>query len=336
MIEFGLPSLGVNSSLAPFAAIAIIMLGVTIFVLGKILPVGGRPPLVTQVMLALMVLVSGSVLLLSLLFVFLNPDGPSAWTWVLLAFNFMMMGPTGIWFIGLIAFRDRRIDATAWTWPIGIALVTTGSEVIMGVLFAIGGETGSLPVVTIFALGLTSVWFFWSMAAVMFALVLWAPLARVERSALFALAISAALGPWVTAYPTVGGLAMGALMTIVFLLLVRQLSVRGSVGPGQVGLLFGLAIAFLATAISGFYVVAAGGTPVAGLTFGAIMGVVMTVEIAYLFRRFYGRRSGIPWVSRPADDEEPAGARPGPSVDRSSADPGAGRGTPLPPSALNR
>lgn len=303
-MQFPLPSLGVTSSLAPFAAIALAMIGVTIFVFGKALPARGRPPLITQMALALAVIGGGSVMLLALVFVFLNPDGTSAWTWVLLAFNFMMMGPAGLWFIGLVIFRDRRVDPRDWTWPVALAVLTTGSEVLMGFLFALGGATASLSVLQTLALGVSSVWFFWSMAAIMAALVVWAPLAPVEREALLALTLAAVIGPWVTTYPTVGGLAMTVLMVGVFVFLVRSLSERTAVRPHEVGFLVGLAVAFLAMAVAGLALVATGGSVGAVLAYGVVMGVVMSVEIAYLLRRYWVGSPEVPWVSRAAPDEE--------------------------------
>ncbi len=249
-MQFPLPPFGVNASLAPFAVIAIMMIAVTIFVFGKVLPSDGRPPLVTQMALAFAVLGGGSVLLLSLVFVFLNSDGTTAWTFVLLAFNFMMMGPAGLWFIGLIIFRDRRVGARDWTWPAALALMTTGSEVLMGFLFALGNESSPLPVVNTLALGVSSVWFFWSMASIMAALVLWAPLASAERYALVALTLAAALGPWVTTYPIVGGAAMTVLMVAIFAILLWTLSRPSVSRPQELGLLVGLGAAFLAMAIT--------------------------------------------------------------------------------------
>ncbi|HTT73084.1 MAG TPA: hypothetical protein VMG99_02890 [Thermoplasmata archaeon] len=335
MALFGLPPLGVNDSLVTFVIIALAMIAVTIFVLSQILPVAGRPPLVTQALIGLLVIFSGSILLLSLLFVFLNPDGTSAWTLVLLAFNFMMMGPVGVWFIGLVLYRDRRIDARSWIWPAAIALVTTGSEAIMGVLFVVGSGAGSTWAAA-FALGLNSVWYFWSMGAIMVALVVWAPLARLERGALFALTASSVLAPWVTAYPTAGGLAMGLLMTVVFLGLVHRLGQPRAGLVGELGLLFGLAGAFLATAVAGFYVAAASGSIAADLTFGGVMAAVMTVEVAYLFRRFYRGIPGVPWVARAVNDVEPADL----VASRTSGPLGpsapTGPAAPLPPPAANR
>jgi hypothetical protein len=260
--------------------------------------------------LALAVLGGGSVLLLALVFVFLNPDGTSAWTWVLLAFNFMMMGPAGIWFIGLVVFRDRRVGAKDWTWPIAVAVLITGSEVLMGFLFALGGEGAPLPVVTTLALGVSSVWFFWSMAAIMTALVLWAPLARVERWTLVALTLSAVVGPWVTTYPSFGGLAMTVLMAAVFVFLVRTLSSPLAVRLNEVSLLIGLAVAFLAMAFTGLALVATDGSDPSVLAFGAVMGVVMGVEIAYLVQRYYRGSPELPWLSRDARNLDEPGVSP--------------------------
>ncbi|MGI0155375.1 MAG: hypothetical protein ACREDE_04490 [Thermoplasmata archaeon] len=301
-----------TASLAPFAAIAILMIGITIFVFGKVLPADGRPPLVTQMALALAVIGGGSVLLLSLVFVFLNPDGTTAWTYVLLAFNFMMMGPAGLWFIGLVVFQDRRVRVQDWSWPVALALITVGSEVLMGFLFAVGGESGVAAVLPTLALGVSSVWFFWSMAAIMTALIVWAPLARVERLALVALTLSAVIGPWVTSFPVVGGLAMTVLMVAVFGTLVRAMSTRALVRPQEVGLLIGLAVAFLATAVAGLALVATNGSAAAVLAYGTVMAVVMSVEIAYLVRRYYDGTSERAWVARSAssEDERPVGSTP--------------------------
>ena len=311
-MPFPFPPLGVDSALLPFAGIALAMIAVTIFVFGIVLPPDGRPPLLSQFTLALSVLGGGSLLLLALLFVFLNPNGTSAWTWVLLAFNFMMMVPAGLWVIGVVIFRERRISRDGWAWPVVLAVVTTGSEVLMGVLFVIGGATAPLDPLTTAALGLSSVWFFWSMAAVMAALLLWAPLSRIEREALLALAGSAVLGPWVTTFPTVGGISMTALMVGVFAVLLHRLR-RGSVRPNEMRLAFALSGAFLAMAIGGALVAAGAGAPIAALGFGTVMGFVMGGEVAYLVRKFYRDATGIPWIARVDGD------RPVPGNDRSAA-----------------
>ncbi len=181
-MQVPLPPIGLSATLVPYATIAVPMIVVTIVVLGLLLRSERGPPLLTQMLLALSVLLGGTVLLTALLFVFIDTDGTTAWTWVLVAFNFMMMVPLGLWFIGLIVFRDRRIEPHGWSWPLSFGVAVTGSEALMGVLFAYGGASGALSVPATFALGLSSIWFFWSMAAVMAALTVWAPVSPVGRA----------------------------------------------------------------------------------------------------------------------------------------------------------
>ena len=291
------PPIALDADLVPFAVIAVSMVAITIFVLGKVAPVDGRPPLMTQLALALALLGGGSLLLLSLMLVFVNPDGTEAWTWVLLSFNFMMMVPVGLWFIGVILFRDRRIGAGGWLGPAGLALLATGTEVLMGVLFVVGDSASAPGPWPALAGGLSSVWFYGSMVAVMTALLLWAPLSRLEHRALGALTAAAVVGPWVTSFPTIGGGAMGVLMASVFVVLALSLF-RGEVAREEVPLFLALGLAFLATAVAGLAVAATGGALAADLAFGGTMAVVMAAEVAFLFRRFYHGTPFPPWVAR--------------------------------------
>jgi hypothetical protein len=313
-MAFPLPSLDVGAGLLPFVTIAIPMVAVTVAVLGLVRPTDGRSPLITQLFLAVAVVGGGSVLLLALLFVFIDTNGTTAWTWVLLGFNFMMTVPVGLWFVGHIVFEDRRIPAGGWLWPIAVGVAVTGSEVLMGLLFAVGGANAPLGLAQAFALGLSSVWFFWSMAGVMAPLVLWAPLSRVARPGGWALVAAAFVGPWVRSYPLEGGIAMGLLMAGLSVAVLRPLwrgAVAGSDGP----LLLGLAAAFLAMTVSGLGVAATGGAVGAVLAFGATMALVMIGEVSYLLRRTYAPVTP-PLADRagqgaPAPSESPT-ARPGP------------------------
>lgn len=307
-----LPSLDVSAGLVPFAAIAAPMVAITVAVLGLVRPTDGRAPLVTQMLLAVAVVAGGSVLLLALLFVFVDTNGTTAWTWVLLAFNFMMTVPVGLWFVGHIVFEDRRIAPGGWLWPATLGLAVTGSEILMGLLFAVGGASGAIPAERALALGLSSVWFFWSMAGVMAPLALWAPLSRVGRSGAWALVAAASVGPWVRSYPLEGGAAMAALMATAFVLLLRPLwqgEVAGSDGP----LLLALAGAFAAMSAAGLSVAATGGSDPAVLSFGTVMALVMIGEVSYLLRRIHTPAS--PGRVPAVDVGRPAGApasRPGP------------------------
>ncbi len=289
-----LPPISLDATLLPFAVIAVSMVAVTVFVLGKLIAASGPPPLVSQMALAVAVIGGGSVLLLSLVFVFVSANGTDAWTWVLLAFNFMMMVPVGIWLILVVVYRDQRIRPRGWTWPVSVALVTTGSEVIMGVLFVVGDSTRVPSAVPALAGGLVSVWFFWSMASVMSALLLWAPLARIERRALAVLTAAAFVGPWVPTFPTIGGGAMGVLMAVVFVFLVAPM-LHGEVRADSVRLLVALGGAFLVTAAAGLFVAVSAGSLPSELAFGATMAVVMAAEVAYLFRSCYRGAPTAPW-----------------------------------------
>jgi hypothetical protein len=313
-MAFPLPSLDVTASLLPFVTIAVPMVVVTVAVLGLVRPTDGRSPLVTQILLALAVVGGGSVLLLALLFVFIDTNGTTAWTWVLLGFNFMMTVPVGLWFVGHIVFEDRRIRPNGWLWPIAVGVAVTGSEVLMGLLFAVGGASGPLGLGRAFALGLSSVWFFWSMAGVMAPLVLWAPISRVAKPGGWALVAAAVVGPWVRSYPLDGGIAMVLLMAALSVAVLRPLW-RGAVSGTDGPLLLGLAAAFLAMTVTGLGVAATGGAIGAVLAFGATMAFVMIGEVGYLLRRTYTPMSPGVVAGVRNDAEAPSGAgvpRPGP------------------------
>lgn len=281
-----LPGFEANGSLLPFVVVAVAMVLVTVVVLGLVLATDRRPPLLTQMLLALAVVGGGSLLLLALVFAFVNPNGTDAWTWVLMAFNFMMAVPVGIWFVMLVVYRDRRVRPGGWAWPLGLAVATTGTEVLMGVLFAVGGSSDARTDVSALADGLSSVWFFWSMAAVMAGLVVWARLAPSERAVARGLLLAAVVAPWVGAYPTVGGAATALVMAAVVVTVLRRLSLR-RVDPSEAGFLVAVSLAFVAMTVAGFALAADRGGASARIGFGAVMGVVMTGEIAFLVRHCY-------------------------------------------------
>ncbi|HXQ49415.1 MAG TPA: hypothetical protein VN842_06555 [Thermoplasmata archaeon] len=280
-----LPPLEVTGAFLPFAVVAIAMVGVTIFVLTQLLPRSGGPVPFTSMTIGLAVLIGGSLLLLALLYVFIDPNATTAWTWVLVAFNFMMMGPAGLWFVSLIVFRDRAVDARSWIWPALLALVTVGSEVMMGLLFAVGGGNAPPTLAGALALGLSSIWFDWSMAVVMVALVVWLPLSGLVRGSLAALTAAAFLAPWVVVSPLVGAGGMAVLMMAVFGLLYRQLAVRGDVQAVDLRVPFGLALAFALMIAAQVAIVAAPGSDGAALAFGGTMALVMGTEVAFVLHR---------------------------------------------------
>jgi len=280
-----LPPSDVTTAFLPFAVVAIVMVGVTIFVLTQILPRRGGPVPLTAMTIGVSVLAGGSFLLLALLYVFIDPDGTTAWTWVLVTFNFMMMGPAGLWFVSLIVFRDRSVDPQSWVWPSVLALVTVGSEVMMGVLFAVGGGNAPATLTAGLALGLSSIWFDWSMGVVMVALLLWLPLSGLVRGSLAALTAAAFLAPWVVAAPLVGAVGMAVLMTTVFALLYRRLAAHREIRAADLRVPFGLAVAFALMIAAQVAIVAAPGSDGAALAFGSTMALVMGTEVAFVLHR---------------------------------------------------
>ena len=313
-----LPALDVSSALLPFVTIAVPMVVLTIAVLGLLRPSDGRPPLITQLVLALALVGGGSLLLLALLFVFLDSNGTTAWTWVLLAFNFMMITPVGLWFVGHMVFRDRRPAPGDWTWPVALGVGVTGSEAMMGLLFVVGAANGSVTPARAAALGLSSVWFFWSMASLMAPLVLWAPLPPVGRAGGWALVAAAVAAPWVAPYPLLGGIAMAAVMGGVFAAVLRELG-RGGVSGSESALLVGLGAAFLGMAVAGLGVAVGQGSAASLLAFGTTMALVMVVEVSYLLRHTY-RLAAVPAGPSRAPEEAPA-REPRGSASGSSAGP---------------
>jgi hypothetical protein len=283
-MQVPLPPLDLTTAFLPFAAVALSMVAVTVFVLTMLLPRERTGTSLTTMMIALAVLVGGSVLLLALLWVFIDPNGTTAWTWVLVAFNFMMMFPAGFWFVSLILFEDRKVDWHSWVWPAAVALAVVGSEVLMGVLFAVGGGDAPNGLTAALALGLSSVWFDWSMGAVMLALLVWLPVRGLVRGSLGALTGAALIAPWVVAAPLVGAAAMAALMTVTFLLLYRYLAGRSSVRSSDLGVVLGLAAAFAAMVAAQVAVVTMPGSYSASLAFGGAMAVVMVGEVAFVVR----------------------------------------------------
>ena len=283
-MQVPLPPLDITVGFLPFASIALAMIAITVFVLAMLVPRDRRPIPLTTMIIGLAALGGGSILLLALLFIFVDPNGTTAWTWVLVAFNFMMMFPAGLWFVSLIVYRDRKVDWHSWLWPASLALVVVGSEVMMGILFAVGGGDAPGTAAGWLGLGLSSIWFDWSMATIMLALLAWLPLQGVPRATLTALTVAAFLAPWVVAAPLVGAVGMGLLMTVTFLWFYRYLDARPSVRSSDLWFVFGLAAAFSLMVAAQGAVVAMPGSDLAAAGFGAVMALVMTGEVAFVVR----------------------------------------------------
>jgi hypothetical protein len=284
-MEIPFPPLDVTTAFLPFVAVALSMIGITVFVLARLLPRERSPLALSTMVLGVAALGGGSLLLLALMWVFVDPNGTTAWTWVLLAFNFMMMVPAGLWFVSLIVYRDRRVDWHGWLWPAVLAVVVVGSETMMGILFAVGGGNAPQTPVAVLALGLGSIWFYWSMGTVMLALILWLPIRGLVRGSLGALTAAAFLAPWVVAAPLVGIAGMGLLMTAVVVALYVHLGRRARIGSADLGVVVGLAVAFALMVGGQVAVVAMPGSYGAALAFGGTTALAMLGELAYVFRQ---------------------------------------------------
>ncbi len=307
-MAIAVPGFEASGVLVPYAVIAVSMVVVTILVFGLVLAIERRPPLLTQMLLALAVIGGGSVLLAALVFVFVNPNGTVAWTYVLMAFNFMMAVPVGLWFVALVVYRDRRVGRRGWLWPLALGAATTGSEVLMGVLFAVGEASGPLSVLEALGNGLSSVWYYGSMGAVMAGLILWARLRPTERTVAVGLLATALAAPWVSAYPTVGGVAVAGLMAIVIAAILLRV-VGHRVDAAEAPFLLGISVAFVAMTLAGLGLAVGSGSALARTIFGTVMGLVMTAEIAFLVRRCYADAPD----SAPAAAETDRPAAPGPA-----------------------
>ncbi len=283
-MQIPLPPSDVTLGFLPFVAVALSMIVVTVFVLAMLLPRDRSSTALTTMTIGVAVLAGSSLLLLALLWVYIDPNGTTAWTWVLVAFNFMMMFPAGLWFVSLIVFRDRKVDWKSWAWPGTLGLALVGSEMLMGVLFAVGGGNAPTTLSAALAAGLTSVWFDWSMAAVMVALLVWLPVRGLVRGSLAALTGAALLAPWIVADPLVGAAGMAALMTAVFLQLYRYLHRTTPVRSTDLRVVLGLAVAFAAMAAVQVAIVAAPGSDAAALAVGSTMALVMAAEVAFVVR----------------------------------------------------
>jgi hypothetical protein len=283
-MEIPLPPSDISVAFLPFAAVALSMIVVTIFVLVMLMPRDRTLIALTTMTIGIAALAGSSVLLLALLFVFLNPNGDTAWTWVLVAFNFMMMFPAGLWFVSLIVFEDRKVDWRTWLWPAALALSVVGSEVLMGVLFAVGGGNAPTTYAAAFALGLSSIWFDWSMGTIMLALLVWLPVRGLVRGSLAALTAAAFLAPWVVATPLPGAIGMAVLMVAVFGLLYHHLHATAPIRSSDLRVVLGLAGAFAVMVTSQVAIVADPGSYAAALAFGSAMAVVMGMEVAFVVR----------------------------------------------------
>lgn len=262
--------------------VAVAMVVAEVFVLLQLVPRSGPPPPLTRMVIGSSALVGSSGVLMALLAAFLQPN-LSNYSVVLMAFNFMMLGPPGLWFISLIVFEDRTIRPRSWLWPVVLTTMATSTELLMGVFFTVAGGS-ALDVGTVLAGALTSAWFLWSMASAMVALLLWLPLKRTVRNPLLGLAAAGVAAPFVPADPPVGALLMALVMAVTILGSLQDVRAGRPTPAGAGRVLNGVFAAFLAMSLTGAALALAPGSTWTGLGFGAVMAVAMTAEFLVLVR----------------------------------------------------
>jgi polyferredoxin len=277
-------ALALAPGIVPYVAVAVVMVAVEIFLLYQLVPRSGPPPTLAQMIIGASALMASAAMLVAILAYAVGPSD-STFLEILLASNFMMVGPPGLWVIAIVVYRDRPIGTRTWLWPAVLAAIVTGSEVLMGFVFTAAQGTSPLGVLGA-ATSLGSFWFLGSMAATMIALLLWIPLTRTERAVLLGLAASAAVGPWVVVAPLVGAVGMAVAMTATFVLLFERLANHAQLPRHELSTILFAALAFLAmTAVE--LVVWLDPAPAAAIPFGVAMALVMGSETALVIRRAY-------------------------------------------------
>lgn len=278
------PVLPLSVDTVPDAMIVVAMVILEVYLLTQILPRTGPPPTLTRMILGSSALLGSAGVLMAISAAAMQPD-LSSYTIVLLAFNFMMMAPPGLWIIAVILYQDRRVDPAARRWPIAISAMATMAEVLMGLVFVVS-DSGPTDLATVLAGTLTSAWYLWSMAAAMFALLAWVRLPRLELILLGGLATSAVAAPWAPLDLPLGAGLMAAVMTLTFSLTALELgrASHGRLAARSWPLARAVLVAFLGM-MSGLLAIALlGSTTGPVFAFGMIMTGLMGAEFAHLVR----------------------------------------------------
>jgi hypothetical protein len=249
-----IPDLG--PQFVEFAVVASFMVATNLYFLTRLFPRGGGTPTFAQAILVLGLFVMTTGLWFAVIYAILSP-GDASTVSVFIAGN-SMMAVFGAWLIGLFyGSEERRLPATRWGWPAGLALLLVSNELLMGIAYVLA-QTGSAPYAALGWPGLLrlatdaadSIWFFWAMLANMVVLVLWVPLPAAVRTALLAFAGTAAVGPWVVPDPVVGALGTGIVMAATVGLVLRELQRTEKPSIGYLRAAFAIAGAFAAMSVA--------------------------------------------------------------------------------------
>lgn len=262
--------------------VAVAMIVAEVYILTQILPRSGPPPALTRMVIGSTALIGSSGVLMALLGAYLQSN-LNTYSVVLLAFNGMMLLPPGLWFISLIVFEDRKIRPASWFWPLAITAMASSAELLMGLFFSVAA---GVPLVTASVLAgtVTSVWYLWSMASAMVALLFWVRLDRAVRDPLLGLAAAGIVAPFVPVDPLVGAALMTGGMALTLLVVFRGIRTGHPAGAEAGKVLTGVVAAFFAMSVAGFGLALAPGSVFALLAFGLVMAAAMTAEFLFLVR----------------------------------------------------
>lgn len=249
----------------------------------------------------------------TLLFDLWDPGGAGLGVAVV-GMNLMATGPAL-----LLALRGWKsaslpVPGSSWGWSIALTAALTGTETLMGAVFA-GLELGpsrlwpSAPGGLYSALVevLLSPWFLWGMVVAMVVLLCWVSLPAIERDVFLGLTATGVLGPLALTSPLAVALGMGTLMLVTIAIILGPIRSGESVAPEFVTVAWGALVAFALMTAAELASLVDVHAVIAQLPFALTMFVVMFGEMVYLVRR-------VLKVVGPATD------RPSESGDRGAVD----------------
>jgi hypothetical protein len=314
-----LPPLGVG--LLPYAMVASFMVLGSVYVLSRLFPRSGESPDIATVILMLGILLMTTGLWFAEIYAVLDP-GDASTVSVFIALN-SMMGVVGFWAVGLfLRAEEKHLPTRGWFWPLCLAALVVGNELLMGVAFVLAqvgpsvySAEGWAGLAAVVADGIDSVWFFGVMFLTMEFLVFWLPMPSQQRRALAGFSTTALVGPFVLTAPLEGAIAMAAVMAAVLALVVREAVREPSVSVSYVRLVVAIAVAFGATGVAALAFLTAPLDLWSPVPFALVSFFVMLLEVLLLAHWVLGRAAlRIPTVPTPVPAPGRAEEKPSPSV----------------------
>jgi hypothetical protein len=261
------------------AMIAGLMAGGNSYIFVQFFPRAGGTPNLGRAILVAGLLGSSLCVWLAVMWAVVVPSF-GAWLAVLLGMNSMMVA-VGVWFVAIfLRAEERSVPSGSWGWAATLSLLVIGNELFMGTSFvgAVGGPgallAGSTPaLISGFTASVNSLWFFWAMLANLTWLVLWLPLARNEKEALLGLSAVTFVGPWVLWSPLWGTLALGLVILVVLVLILRSFRATTHPTVRYSRIVTGTVAGLLSVAV---------GAAVAGLTADSPLGSLLWASAVFL------------------------------------------------------